>query len=64
MAPDLVNLTGDRLLHPSTTLTKFTYAADNPLKYVDPDGQDVTIYYEAGNPYPGHTMLLAYNQET
>jgi RHS repeat-associated protein len=64
MSPDRINVTEDRMMNPANTLNKYAYAADNPLKYVDPDGQDITIYYEAGNPYPGHTMLLAYNQET
>jgi RHS repeat-associated protein len=64
LSPDLINVTEERMLNPANTLNKYAYGANNPLKYVDPDGQDITIYYEAGNPYPGHTMLLAYNQET
>jgi RHS repeat-associated protein len=61
-SPDKVNMTDDRLLSPSTTINKYVYGADNPLKYIDPDGEDVTIFYEAG--FPGHTVLLAYNQDT
>jgi len=64
MSPDRINVTEDRMMNPSSTLNKYAYAADNPLKYVDPDGQDITIYFEAGTPVPGHTMLLAYNQQT
>jgi len=64
LSPDRINLTDERVLNPANTLNKYVYGGNNPLKYVDPDGQDITIYYEAGNPYPGHTMLLAYNQET
>jgi RHS repeat-associated protein len=64
MSPDRINVTEARMMNPSSTLNKYAYGANNPLKYVDPDGQDITIYYEAGNPYPGHTMLLAYNQQT
>lgn len=64
MSPDRINVTEDRMMNPANTLNKYAYGANNPLKYVDPDGQDITIYYEAGNPFPGHTMLLAYNQQT
>ncbi len=44
-SPDLINLTWDRLGNPSNTLNKYVYAANNPLKYMDPDGQDVTLFY-------------------
>jgi RHS repeat-associated protein len=65
MSPDTVNVTEDRMLNPSSTLNKYAYGANNPLKYTDPDGKDITIFYEAANPFagsPGHTMLLAYDQ--
>jgi len=65
MSPDVVNVTEERMMNPSSTLNKYAYGANNPLKYVDPDGQDITIFYEAANPFagsPGHTMLLAYDQ--
>ena len=64
VSPDSVNLTDDRLMSPSSTINKYIYGGDNPLKYVDPDGRDITIFYEQGRPLPGHTMLLAYNQDT
>ena len=44
-SPDVINLTSARLLNPSNTLNKYVYAANNPLKYVDPDGLDITLYY-------------------
>jgi hypothetical protein len=62
-SPDLVNVTSDRLLSPSSTLNKYVYGGNNPLKYVDPDGKDITVFYERGNP-TGHVMLSAYNQQT
>ena len=62
-SPDLVNITGDRLLSPSSTLNKYVYGGNNPLKYVDPDGKDITVLYEQGDP-TGHVMLSAYNQQT
>ena len=42
------------------------YGANNPLKYVDPDGKDITIYYRApsgGATDFGHIMLGVMNQE-
>ncbi len=65
-SPDEINLTEDRLMNPSNTLNKYAYGAQNPLKYSDPDGKDITIFYEPSNMVfagsPGHTMLLAYDQ--
>jgi hypothetical protein len=43
-------------------LNKYVYGADNPLKYTDPDGRDITVFYERGLP-TGHVMLAAYNQQ-
>jgi RHS repeat-associated protein len=59
MSPDLLNVTEKRMMNPSSTLNKYAYAADNPLKYFDPDGQDITIFYESG--VPGHIMMMAYD---
>lgn len=59
MSPDLINVTEDRMMNPSNTLNKYAYGADNPLKYTDPDGQDITIFYESG--VPGHIMMMAYD---
>jgi RHS repeat-associated protein len=59
ISPDEVNMTEERMLNPSSTLNKYAYAANNPLTYVDPDGQDITIFFENG--IPGHTMMLAFD---
>jgi len=59
MSPDLINVTEERMMNPSSTLNKYAYGANNPLKYVDPDGQDITIFYESG--VPGHIMMMAYD---
>ena len=63
LSPDPINLTEERLLNPANTLNKYAYAANNPLKYVDPDGEDVTYFYDQGG-IAGHAMLFAYNQAT
>src|SRR5262252_3739458 len=47
ISPDIINLTTRRLVNPSNTLNKYTYGADNPLKFVDRDGEDITIFYRA-----------------
>jgi RHS repeat-associated protein len=62
-SPDAVNLTDERLINPANTLNKYVYGANNPLKYIDPDGKDITVFYEQGNP-TGHVMLSAYNQQS
>jgi hypothetical protein len=54
-------VTDERLRNPSSTLNKYTYAANNPLKYVDPDGRDVTYFYDQGG-IAGHSIVYAYNQ--
>ena len=63
MSPDVVNVTEERLMNPASTLNKYAYAADNPLKYVDPDGRDITYFYDQGG-VAGHAVLFAYNQAT
>ena len=63
MSPDLVNVTEERLMNPSSTLNKYAYGANNPLKYVDPDGQDITYFYDQTGA-AGHAVLFAYNQVT
>ena len=60
---DEVNVTDERLMSPSSTMNKYAYAANNPLKFVDPDGRDVTLYYDANSIF-GHALLLAYNQQS
>ena len=64
MSADAVNLTDERLANPTNTINKYLYGGNNSLKYLDPDGRDITIFYEAGNPLPGHIMMLAYNQDS
>jgi RHS repeat-associated protein len=67
MTPDPINLTSARLVNPGNTLNKYVYGANNPLKYVDMDGEDITIFYRPPsgtfNDY-GHIMLGALNQAT
>ena len=63
MSPDLVNVTEDRVVNPANTLNKYIYGGNNPPKYIDPDGQDITYFYDPGYP-AGHAVLFAYNQLT
>jgi len=67
MSPDPINLTEERLLNPSNTLNKYAYGANNPLKYVDDDGKDITIFYERpslSSFSAGHILMTAENQQT
>ncbi len=67
MSPDPINLTNARAMNPANTLNKYAYGANNTLKYVDPDGKDITIYYRApsgGATDFGHVMLGVLNQST
>ena len=63
MSPDLVNVTEDRVVNPANTLNKYVYGGNNPLKYIDPDGQDITVFYDQGG-VAGHAVLLAYDQQS
>ena len=63
LSPDLINVTEERMLNPANTLNKYAYGANNPLKYIDPDGQDVTYFYDQGG-LAGHAILFALNQQT
>jgi RHS repeat-associated protein len=67
MTPDRLNLTSARLVNPTNTLNKYVYGGNNPLKYIDKDGKDITIFYRppsgASGDY-GHIMLGALNQAT
>ena len=62
MSPDPINLTARRLVNPSNTLNKYAYAANNPIKYVDPNGKDITIFYS--NTGFSHIYFTAFNQAT
>ena len=55
---DRINVTNDRVLNPSNTLNKYVYSANNPLKYTDPDGEDITIFYRrpSGSGDFGHVV--------
>ena len=62
-----MNLTDARILSPTNTLNKYAYAANNPLKYIDQDGRDITVFYEAPSllpPSAGHLMMVAENQQS
>ena len=64
-SPDRMNVTEDRLLVPSSTLNKYAYAANNPLRFKDLDGRDVVALFEPPHGVrPGHFAMLAYNQAT
>jgi RHS repeat-associated protein len=45
---DRMNVTDDRLLSPSSTLNKYTYAANNPMRFQDPDGRDQSAMMSFG----------------
>lgn len=59
-SPDAINVTDERVLNPSNTLNKYVYGGDNPLKLIDPDGRDITLFYSNEGP-AGHEMLYAYD---
>jgi RHS repeat-associated protein len=54
-SPDPINLTNARIRNPANTLNKYVYGGNNPLKYVDLDGKDITIFYEPED--YGHIFL-------
>jgi hypothetical protein len=56
-----------RIVNPSNTINKYIYGGNNPLKYVDPDGKDITVFYEKPSLVPlsaGHTLFTAENEQT
>jgi hypothetical protein len=66
MSPDPINLTSARLVNPGNTLNKYVYGANNPLKYIDRDGEDITVFYRPplGKGDYGHIFLGVLNQKT
>jgi hypothetical protein len=67
MSPDPINLTSARLVNPTNTLNKYVYGGNNPLKYIDRDGEDITIFYRPSGLSPtdfGHIFIGALNQNT
>jgi RHS repeat-associated protein len=63
MSPDAINITDGRVLNPANTINKYIYGGNNPLKYSDPDGRDITVFYtETGR--AGHFWMVAYDQST
>ena len=66
MSPDPINLTNARLLNPANTLNKYAYGGNNPLKYVDKDGKDITVFYEPPHSIleTGHVFVGVVNQDT
>jgi RHS repeat-associated protein len=63
MSPDAINLTDERVQNPANTLNKYVYGGNNPLKYVDPDGRDITVFY-TNTGWQGHFWMVAYDQNT
>jgi RHS repeat-associated protein len=66
---DVVNVTRERLIAPSSTLNKYAYGGNSPLTYVDPDGLDITLFYRPPSSSLdindwGHVFIGAYNQDT
>ena len=60
-SPDAINLTDERMFIPSNTFNKYIYGGNNPLKYTDPDGRDITLFY-TNSGTAGHFWMTAYNQ--
>jgi RHS repeat-associated protein len=65
ISPDAINLTDARVQNPANTLNKYVYGGNNPLKYIDLDGRDITLFY-----YPpafgnaGHFSLVVADPNT
>ena len=60
-------MTSARLVNPTNTLNKYIYGGNNPLKYIDRDGEDITIFYRppSGATFDfGHIFIGAMNQNT
>jgi hypothetical protein len=60
MSPDAINLTDERILNPANRLNKYVYGGNNPLKYIDLDGRDITVFY-IDTVRAGHFWMVAYN---
>jgi hypothetical protein len=59
-----MNLSDERLVSPTNTLNKYVYGANNPLKFVDLDGKDATLFYNRDIFGTDHVFLVALNQDT
>jgi len=66
ISPDAINLTDQRVQNPTNTLNKYVYGGNNPLKYIDPDGRDITFFYGSpGMTGPGgHFFAVAWDNTT
>ena len=60
MTPDSVKFGLTRLNDPQRW-NLYLYARDNPLKYIDPDGMEVTVFTELQK--QGHTFIQIHNGE-
>lgn len=45
-----MSVASERLLAPSSTLKQYPYAGNNPLKVIDPDGENIAVFCQSGFP--------------
>jgi RHS repeat-associated protein len=67
LTPDPIRITSKRLVNPGSRLNLYSYAANNPLLYVDPTGRDVTFFYRkpsGADRDAGHFFMAVTNQAT
>ena len=63
-SPDMIDVTSRRQLNLSNTLNKYVDAANNPLEFIDLDGEDIAVFYWRGMFDTGHIQTTAFNQST